>query len=304
MNEHVARRMWELYEPVHDVTYFSAESRAAADAIGMRGFWMGYFAMRSAPLGAVTPAVVTSCFYVFHPDRVARALPDAWHYATPNDVLTARLAGVDAALRRMCGEHMGTSTLVAEAAKLACQAAVAAETTGRVLAAANQALERPEPPHLALWQATTTLREHRGDGHLAVLVSRGIGPVHAQLFKVAAGESDAEVLRQGRKWDAQVWNTVQEEMRERGWLTQSGGLTAAGTAEHAEIERLTDAAAMSPWRALGGRATEQLAELLAPLARAVLRSGAMPAGNPIGLTSSGSAAGSRCSASSSGAMQG
>jgi hypothetical protein len=286
MDEQVARRMWELYEPVHDVTYFSAESRAAIDAVGMRGFWMGYFAMRSAPLGAVTPAVVTSCFYVFHPDRVARALPDAWHYATPHDALTARLTGVDAALRRLCGKHMLTSAVMAEAATLAGEAAAATDTPGRILAAANQALELPEPPHLALWQATTTLREHRGDGHLAVLVSRGIGPVHAQLFKVAAGESDAEVLRQSRKWDAQVWSTTQEQMRERGWLTRSGELTTAGTTEHAEIERLTDAAAMAPWHALGTHATQRLAELLTPLTRAVLQNGAIPAGNPIGLTSS------------------
>jgi hypothetical protein len=287
MDQRVARRMWELYEPVHDVTYFSAESRAAIDALGMRGFWMGYFAMRSAPLGAVSPAVVTSCFYVFHPDRVARALPDAWHYATPEEVLTARLTGVDAALRRMCGKHMLTSPVMAEAAKLAGDAAAAADTAGRVLAAANQALQRPEPPHLALWQATTTLREHRGDGHIAVLISRGIGPVHAQLLKVAAGESDAEVLRQSRKWDAQVWNTVQEQMRERGWLAGSGELTTAGRAEHTEIERLTDAAAMAPWRALGTHPTQRLAELLTLLTRAVLQDGTMPAGNPIGLTSSG-----------------
>jgi Helix-turn-helix family len=40
-----------------------------------------------------------------------------------------------------------------------------------------------------------------------------------------------------------LFSAVQEEMRERGWLARSGGLTAAGTAEHAEIERLTDAAA-------------------------------------------------------------
>jgi helix-turn-helix protein len=124
-----------------------------------------------------------------------------------------------------------------------------------------------------------------------VLVSRGIGPVHAQVFKVAAGESDAEVLRQSRKWDTQVWNTVQDQMRERGWLTRGDELTTAGTAEYAEIERLTDAAAMAPWRALGARATERLAELLAPLTRAVLRSVVMPAGNPVGLTSSGNRTG-------------
>jgi hypothetical protein len=34
----IARRMWRLYEPIHDVTYFAPEARAAADRLGMRGF--------------------------------------------------------------------------------------------------------------------------------------------------------------------------------------------------------------------------------------------------------------------------
>lgn len=79
----VAREMWERFEPVHDLVYFAPEARRAADGLGMRGFWMGYFALRAAPLGAVSPSVVTSGFYVFHPARVARALPDAWSYALP-----------------------------------------------------------------------------------------------------------------------------------------------------------------------------------------------------------------------------
>src|SRR5262249_17746670 len=45
-----ARRMWTLFEPIHTVTYFAAEARAAFEAAGVRGFWRGYFAGRSAPL--------------------------------------------------------------------------------------------------------------------------------------------------------------------------------------------------------------------------------------------------------------
>ena len=33
----VARRMWSLFEPIHAVTYFAQESRAAADAIIQSG---------------------------------------------------------------------------------------------------------------------------------------------------------------------------------------------------------------------------------------------------------------------------
>ena len=47
----LARRIWRRLEPYHAITYFAAESRAALDAVGMKGFWMGYFASRSAAMG-------------------------------------------------------------------------------------------------------------------------------------------------------------------------------------------------------------------------------------------------------------
>src|SRR5215813_10433076 len=89
----VARRMWTLFEPVHTVTYFAAEARAAFEAAGLRGFWRGYFAGRAAPLGAIGPAPVVAAFFGFAPDFVARAIPDVWQRATPEAALAARLRG-------------------------------------------------------------------------------------------------------------------------------------------------------------------------------------------------------------------
>lgn len=281
-----SRSLWELYELVHDIVYFTPEVRQAADEAGMRGFWMSYFAMRAAPLGPVGPEVVTSCFYVFSPDRARRALPDAWRYAGPRKMLAARARGVDGAMRRLHGDAVVAGQAMAEAADLAWKAAISADTAGRVLSAANQALAPPEEPHVRLWQAVTTLREHRGDGHIAVLVSRGIGPVAAQILKGAAGESDPAILREGRKWDGETWRATETDLRGRGWIDQAGRLTGAGAAEHARIEEATDAAAEQPWRALGADASNRLAELLAPLARDVVRAGLIPAGNPVGLTGS------------------
>ncbi|MFF0462555.1 SCO6745 family protein [Streptomyces mexicanus] len=284
MADILARALWERYEPVHDLLYFAPEARRAADGLGLRGFWMGYFALRAAPLGPVAAPVVASSFYVFHPDRVARALPDAWRYADPADVLAARREAMDAAMTRVFGREAVTGPHLAEAADLAWEAAAAADTAGRVLAAANQALDRPAPPHLRLWQALTTLREHRGDGHVAVLVSQGIGPVAAMVLKAAAGESDATLLREGRKWDLPAWRAAQADLRARGWLGEDGGLTAAGTAVRAEVEAATDAAAEQPWTALGADRAARLAGLLEPLAKAVLEAGLLPSGNPVGLT--------------------
>ena len=47
----MARSMWTLFEPIHAVTYFTAEARSAYEKAGLRGFWRGYFAGRAAPLG-------------------------------------------------------------------------------------------------------------------------------------------------------------------------------------------------------------------------------------------------------------
>ncbi|SDY05697.1 hypothetical protein SAMN05661080_02177 [Modestobacter sp. DSM 44400] len=62
------------------------------------------------------------------------------------------------------------SAEASEAADLARRAAEAVDVPGRPLAAANAGLPWPDAPHLVLWQALTTLREHRGDGHLAALL--------------------------------------------------------------------------------------------------------------------------------------
>ncbi len=49
----MARRLWSRLEPIHVVTYFSPEARAELSAAGYKGFWMGYFAGRAAPMGPV-----------------------------------------------------------------------------------------------------------------------------------------------------------------------------------------------------------------------------------------------------------
>ncbi|MGW3989875.1 SCO6745 family protein [Streptomyces sp. NPDC004830] len=284
MRDNAARAMWERYEPVHQLVYFAPEVREAMDGLGMRGYWMGYFALRAAPLGPVPAPVVTSCFYVFHPGRAASALPEAWSLAGPQQVIEARERAVDAAMTSLFGPDVIGSAELAEAADLAWEAADAADTAGRVLGAANQALPRPDQPHVRLWQAATTLREHRGDGHVAVLVGRGLGPVEALVLKSATGETDAGFQQRIRQWDTEAWQAAQDELRGRGWIDEEERLTAAGAAAHAQMEADTDAAAAAPWHALGAEATARLAHLLEPLARRVLDSGLVPPANPVGLT--------------------
>jgi len=166
----LARRFFDRFEPVHAVTYFAPEARTALDGLGFRGFWMGYFAARSAPFGLVPPELVTATFYNFTPERVAKSLRAAWEIASPADALRVRLDSAVEALRR----YGVTDDEAAAAAELAEKAARDAPLDGRPLYAANVALEWPDDPVARLWHAVTLLREQRGDGHVAVLCTLGV----------------------------------------------------------------------------------------------------------------------------------
>jgi hypothetical protein len=275
-----ARLLWALGEPFHALIYFADEARAAGAAAGLTGFWQTYFAFRAAPLGAVGPEVVTAAFYNFAPSFVARRVPAVWSAVSPAAALEARLSGVDAAARRVLGEGLGSDEL-AEAAELAGTAAAAVQAPGRPLAAANTAVPVPDAPHLALWQALTTLREHRGDGHNVALLQREVDGVGAHVLAAAAGRSTREWLCRARGWDDAAWDAAADRLTARGWL-DDGELSAEGLAMVTAIEADTDRLALAPWQALGDARCDRLAELLTPVRRAVVAAGDWPTGNPIG----------------------
>jgi hypothetical protein len=277
-----ARAMWKLFEPLHAVTYFAEECAEEFAAAGLKGFWMGYFAGRAAPMGAVGPAVVDATFFSFNPDRVTRALPDAWSLASPGRVLDARWAGVDRALTRILGPG-ATGADVAEGARLARSAVEGLTIDGRPLAAANVAMDWPKEPHLALWQAATVLREHRGDGHVAALVAAGLDGRQALVTMAATGAVPRAMLQAARGWDDDAWDSSVAALIERGWLNEDATPTTSGTKARREIEDLTDRLAAKPWERLGDEGAQSLRAVLAPLARAIASTGAVPVPNPIGL---------------------
>ncbi|MGY1667164.1 MULTISPECIES: SCO6745 family protein [unclassified Geodermatophilus] len=276
-----ARRLWALAEPLHALVYFADEVRSAGRGAGLTGFWSTYFALRAAPLGPVGPEVVTATFYNFAPAFVARRVPEVWSAVTPDAALEARRAGVDAAVRRVLGEWVD-SPEAAEAATLARAAADAVDLPGRPLAAANAGLPVPAEPHLALWQAVTTLREHRGDGHNAALLQREVSGAAAHVLVAAAGRVDREWLQSARGWDDDAWDAAARQLTGRGWL-DGAELSAEGLAMTTAIEADTDRLALGPWRALGDTGCDRLAELLAPVRRGLVAAGLFPDRNPIGV---------------------
>ncbi|WP_434743853.1 SCO6745 family protein [Micromonospora sp. SH-82] len=269
--------MWTYVEPVHAVTYFHSRSRAAYEAVGLRGYWRGYFAGRAAPLGPVEAAPVVAAFFTFAPHMVARALPSVWELATPEEALRARLTGAVQALAESTYEL--PEAHLAEAADLIATAAEAVDTAGRVLGAANAALPPAEYPLARLWQAATTLREHRGDGHVAALVAAGLDPVETLAWRVAVDMPAKNLL--GRGFTEAQWHDARGRLVERGWLTADGTPTDRGRAAFQGIEDATDSAAARPWQTLGPAGTDRLRELLEPIARRCRT--VIPPDNPIGL---------------------
>jgi hypothetical protein len=277
----LARRFFDRFEPVHSVTYFAPEARAALDALGYRGFWMGYFAARSAPLGVVPHQVVTAIFYNFAPERVAKALPAAWQVADPAEALRARAASAVAALRR-CGLSDDNPD-VRTAAGLAAKAASRAGLDGRPLFAANAALSWPDEPVAVLWHAATLLREHRGDGHVAVLAASGISGRESNVLQAAAGKVERDYIARTRHYDEASWSSYQQQLADRGILDAAGALTAAGRELKDSIENTTDALAASALDALDDDEVEALFRALTPLTRLVVAAGDIPPNTPMGL---------------------
>ena len=276
----VARRFFDRFEPVHAVTYFAPEAQAALDGLGYRGFWMGYFAARSAPLGMMPPEMVTAIFYNFAPERVAKALPAAWQIAGPEAALQARQDSAVAALRRY-GIDADENVIVA--AELAGKAAREAPLEGRTLFAANRALPWPDDPLAALWHAATLLREQRGDTHVAVLAARGVSGRECNVLQVAAGRIPRDYMAVARDYDEATWRHHEEQLAERGLVGDDGTLTTAGRELMDAIESTTDALSLSALDALSDDEVETLFQALTPITRAVVAGGDLPAMTPMNL---------------------
>lgn len=280
---HLARSLWVTLETLHDVVYFAGDVRRTGIALGLKGYWMTYFAFRAAPLGPVPAAVVTAAFSGFHPGMVAKSLPGAWSRTTPGACVQARAAVSTAALREVGVDPQACE----QAARLLAPAAAAADPTGRPLFAANAALGLPRDAVTRLWQLATTLREHRGDGHIAALVSEGISGLQAHLLQVADRRFPDVLIRQARGWSGEEWAAAAKALQSRGLLTAdpTPRLTPTGQAVLEAVESRTDKRAWTGGLALlGEHGAEEVIALLQPSVHAVVASGMLPEVSPTGLS--------------------
>lgn len=265
MQRPVARRLYELAEPIPLVNFFAPEPNEEMVRLGFRNYWDGYFAGRSAPLGRVPAEVVHAAFYNFADGEVARHIPKVWEQTTPEAAHAARERGCVAALRRILGDLVDTPGL-ARAAELLAKASHAAPTEGRVMYAGLRALPMPDQPLPRLWHAANLLREHRGDGHIAALVSERIGGIEAHVL--SALDSDiypAETFGRIHHLPKPYLARVMDGLRDRGLLDAAGRFTDAGRATKDRIEAVTDTLAEAPYDGLDDAELEELIETLKPI---------------------------------------
>ncbi|MFJ3444369.1 hypothetical protein ACIPM2_24710 [Streptomyces sp. NPDC086081] len=272
------RRCHNVLNSLHATHYFSPDLGRELAAVGVTDPRAVNFAVRSAAFGPVGAGAVAAAFYNYRYELVARHVPAVWETATPAQVLAARVRAVDATLRRLLGEEALASAEMAEAARLALRAAEACAREARPLYAAHADLPVPDEPHLRYWHAATLLREHRGDGHLAALVSAGLDGLEALVTHTATGKGmTPKWVFATRGWSREDWDAASQRLRERGLRDESGELTGQGAALRDEIERVTDRLDRAPYEHLGAEGVARLTELGTAFARAAAMAGAFPA---------------------------
>ncbi|GAB3011787.1 hypothetical protein GCM10023080_093130 [Streptomyces pseudoechinosporeus] len=277
LQERAGRRCHNVLNPLHSAHYFSPDLGRELAALGVADRDAAYFAARAAAMGTVGAGVVTATFYNFRHELVAKHVPEVWRTASPQDVLAARARAADATLRRLLGDEAIGSREMAEAAQLALRATEACVRTARPLYAAHADLPVPDEPHLALWHAATLLREHRGDGHLTVLLGAELDPVEALVSHTATGKGmSPRWILATRGWRREDWDAAAGRLRERGLLDAEGELTTAGVDLRRAIESDTDRLDRAPYEHLGAARVERLRELATGFLMTSLAAGAFP----------------------------
>jgi hypothetical protein len=277
-----SRRTWMTLEPIHAVVYFSPLAAPAYEAIGLVGR-EGYFASRTAPMGAMSAEVVQAVFYNFSPDVVRGAIPSAWTKASVQTILDTRHTIVRETLAKFASDHVHSADTQI-AAGLAKELALSAteRLDGRPLFSAHAALPWPtdDEPAMVLWHAQTLLREFRGDGHINLLAAEGLSGLDAHITHIATGQMPVDMMRGTRAWSEDVYQSAVDSLVARG-LVQRGDagvllLTDSGLAQRQRIEDRTDELAAGPYEKLGEEGCATLRRTARPLSAALVDAGLSP----------------------------
>ncbi len=268
----MARNLWRVTEPFHQLAYRSPEAVAAYQAIGLQAAPHQYFASRLAAAGEVTHGVAVALLFGFAPAYVAQAVPEVWSIVDAESVVEARTRGADTTLKRILGQTWNGAEI--ERANLIAQEMIASLSfAGKPMAAAHNDVAQPSEPGLQLWRACTILREYRGDAHWAATAAAGVDAVECHILHAADGAMPEDLLQRVTGWKDSEWAEAKARLSARGLLHKDVNdlrITPAGEEVKLLIERSTDSGSSIPVSIVGEKKTEELISLMKPWVAAIM----------------------------------
>ena len=265
-----ARQLRDAIEPLAMHSVWSRQTNEALAALGL-DFLTGYVGGRGAALGDVRPAVVAATFAVFEPGLIAARYEAAIRACDPERLLAERQRATTASLDAVLGDARGEAGEVVSVLRRGIdQASIA----GRPLFAGVASQPWPEDELAQLWRCCELLREHRGDGHVAVLVAEGLDPVEANIVTELWLGMPLGSYSATRGWSEEQLHAASSRLDQRG-LTVDGELTIEGRDLRIRVEQATDRAERAVLSGIGDDLQPTLERLTAWSARCV-EAGAFP----------------------------
>jgi len=257
---------------LHSPVYRSKELRSRLAEDGIADPMGAYLAQRAAPLGRASAELVAATFYGFSPAIVAEHIPGVWRSAEPERVVARTFEAMRELYARLFEGRTDELALLHQELR----PVVAATTVaGRPLAAAWSSIPATGDPLVDLWLATCVIRESRGDGHIALLVAEGIGPLESHLMTQGDVPERRPFLLAERGWSEDAIAAAAAGLRERGLLDAEGRRTDAGRALRDSIEDRTNLLSAAPWAAVSAPAVQRIGDLALGLIPAILASGSL-----------------------------
>ena len=229
-----ARRLRDAVEPIATQGWWS---RAAGDRLAALGvdFFPGYVWGRAAALGTPTAAVVAATFGVFDSELITAVYEAGSASVGRDEILAARADGGAASVA-----SVATDVECAAIADPLLDALGSLDALGRPLFGGLRSLPLPASAAGRLWRAAELVREHRGDGHLAVLASAGIDAVEANVLTELWLGFDLGDYSGTRGFAPEALAAADTRLERRGWVSGSL-LTDEGREARVTIEASTDA---------------------------------------------------------------
>lgn len=275
--------MRSVLEPLASNVYFSPEVNDEFEALGFGpgvgaegcltiAEESGYYCSRAACMGQVPGEVVVAAFGVFNPKLIIPAVERGWSIATAGEVLRARERGATASLERIHREQPG----LARATEVLQRAAAAGSASGRFLYAGLRSLGVPDTPWGALWRAVDSVREHRGDSHIAAWTAAALDPVEICVLTEIYYGMPGHRYHRTRGWADDDLDAGTERLRGRGLIEgKPPVLTAAGAELRESVELATDLQ-QAPILDAIGRDLDELVGIVGPWSAAIVAAGGFP----------------------------